>query len=120
MADSKKTVQELKDIASQFIKERDWVQYHSPKNLSMNISIEAAELMEKFLWITTQESIQEVDKNRQEIADELADVLFGVLCFADVTNIDLSQAFEHKLAEAAKKYPIDKVKGKHEKYTHYK
>ena len=120
MEDSKKTIQELKDIAAQFIKERDWNQYHSPKNLSMNISIEAAELMEKFLWLTTQESIEEIDKNRQEISDELADVLFGVLCFADVAKIDLSQAFEHKLAEAAKKYPVEKVKGKHEKYTHYK
>jgi|SRR5581483_5548974 len=117
MADKIITMQQLKDIANKFIDERDWKQFHSPKNLSMDISIEANELMEKFLWLTTQESIEEIDKNKQEISDELADVLFGVLCFANVTGIDLSGAFQHKIAEAAKKYPVEKAKGRREKYT---
>ena len=117
MSDKATTVEQLKKRADQFIQERDWKQYHSPKNLSMNISLEANELMEKFLWITTQESVSEVDKNRQEIADELADILFSVLCFANVTEIDLSQSFQSKLEKIARKYPLDKSKGKREKYT---
>lgn len=117
MSDTTKTIQQLKDIAAQFVKERDWNQFHNPKNLSMDISVEAAELMEKFLWMTTQESVEEIAKNRQEIADELADVFFGILCFANATGIDLAAAFEHKIAEVAKKYPVDKAKGRREKYT---
>jgi NTP pyrophosphatase (non-canonical NTP hydrolase) len=117
MADKIMTMQELKEIANAFIEEREWKQFHSPKNLSMDISIEANELMEKFLWVTTQESVEEIDKNRKEISDELADVLFGVLCFANVTGIDLSEAFTAKLADAAKKYPVEKAKGRREKYN---
>jgi dCTP diphosphatase len=116
MSDNTATVAQLKKIADQFIEGRDWKQYHSPKNLSMNISLEANELMEKFLWLTTQESVAEIDKNRQEIADEVADILFSLLCFANVTGIDLSLSFESKLEKIATKYPMDKSKGKREKY----
>lgn len=117
MLDETMTMEQLKAMAGEFVSERDWQQFHSPKNLSMNISIEANELMEKFLWLTTQESIEEVDKNRQEIEDELADVLLGILCFANAAHIDITKAFTHKLAEVAQKYPVEKVKGKREKYT---
>lgn len=117
MNDKKTTMADLKILAGQFVAEREWAPYHNPKNLSMNIAREASELMEKFLWLTTQESINELAVNRQEIEDELADVLFGVLSFANTTNIDLSRALSHKLQEVAKKYPIDKSKGKKEKYT---
>ncbi len=117
MSDKTTTIEELKKIAETFIEERDWKQYHSPKNLSMNLSIEASELMEKFLWLTTQESMLEIDKNKQEISDELADVLWSVLCFSNATGIDLSQALKEKIAQTALKYPIDKSKGKREKHT---
>lgn len=119
MQDRATTVEQLKQIAAQFIEEREWNQYHAPKNLSMNLAVEAAELMEKFLWHTTAESFEEVEKNRQEIENELADVLFSILCFANATKVDLSKAFAFKLREIDKKYPIEKVKGKHEKYTKY-
>lgn len=119
MSDKTKTIQELKDIAAKFVKDRDWNQFHSPKNLSMNIAVEAAELMEKFLWLTPEQSSLEIDKNRQEISDELADVLLGVLCFSNAAGIDISAAFEHKIAEVAKKYPVEKVKGRHEKYNKF-
>lgn len=117
MEDAKLTLQQLKDISDKFVQERDWGQYHSPKNLSMDISIEAAELMEKFLWLTTEESYEELEKNRQEISDELADVFFGILRFASVAKIDLASAFKHKLEQVGKKYPVEKAKGKREKYT---
>lgn len=117
MADKTITMQQLKDIADKFIEERDWKQYHSPKNLSMDISIEANELMEKFVWLTTQESVEEINKNRQEISDELADIFWGILCFANVTGIDLSEAFTNKVATTAQKYPVEKAKGRREKYT---
>lgn len=117
MDDKKTTMADLKELAGKFVADREWAPYHNPKNLSMNIAREASELMEKFLWLTTQESVEELNLNRQEIEDELADVMFGVISFANTSNIDLSRALKHKLEEAAKKYPIDKSKGKREKYT---
>jgi len=119
MQDNTTTLAKLREIAKQFVTERDWNQYHSPKNLSMDISIEAGELMEKFLWLDTQESVDELNKNRQEIEDELADVFFALLCFSNAANIDISAAFAKKIQEIAAKYPVDKVKGRKEKYTHY-
>jgi len=117
MSDAVTTIKRLKEVAQTFIDQREWSSYHSPKSLSMNIAIEAAELMEKFVWITTQESHDQMHKNRQEIEDELADVFFSVLCFANAANIDLSKAFERKLKEIDQKYPIEKSKGKATKYT---
>jgi NTP pyrophosphatase (non-canonical NTP hydrolase) len=72
-------VQQLKDAVRIFIEEPEWQQFHSPKNLSMDIAVEAAELMEKFLWITTEASHKEIEFNRQEIEDEVADVFKGLL-----------------------------------------
>ena len=83
----------------------------------MNIAIEAAELMEKFVWLEGHASLQEVHANRQEIEDELADIFMGILCFCNAANIDLSTAFAHKLGVTATKYPVDKSKGKHTKYS---
>ena len=117
MDDTRATMADLKALTGQFVAERAWAPYHNPKNLSMNIAREASELMEKFLWLTTQESVDELSLNRQEIEDELADVLFGVLSFANTAKIDLSQALNHKLQEVALKYPIGKSKGRREKYT---
>lgn len=109
-------LQELLKIAHDFVTEREWQQYHSPKNLSMNLSIEANELMEKFLWITTEESITEVDKNRQEIEDEIADIFLTLLLIANTTKTDLTSALLHKLEKIKQKYPIEKCKGINTKY----
>lgn len=117
MNDTKISVQELKNIAKKFIQERDWEQFHNPKDLSMNLAIEAGELMEKFLWISQKASLEEINgKNKQEITDELADVFFSVLCFCNATNIDLTTAFLQKIAKIAEKYPVEKAKGQHAKY----
>lgn len=116
MPDQTTTLETLKQAMAAFVQERDWEQYHSPKNLSMNIAIEAAELMEKFLWLATQESHDEVAKNRIEIEHEFADVMMGLLNLANVCKIDISDAVRTKLELAAKKYPVEKAKGRREKY----
>ena len=114
--DQTTTIQDLKKIAQKFRDERDWQQFHSPKDLSMKIAIEAAELMEKFVWLSTKASFTELEINRQEIEDEMADVFICLIHFCNTANIDMSSAFVKKLKEVEKKYPIEKSKGKHTKY----
>ena len=86
MHDSKVTVQELRDFMKKFVAERDWTQYHTPKNLSMSIAVEAAELMEKFQFVSNEESIELAQSHKQEIAYELCDVFAYLLSFANVLN----------------------------------
>jgi dCTP diphosphatase len=119
MTDVAATVQQLRDMVAQFVTERDWNQFHNPKNLSMNIAVEAGELMEFFIWVDTKTSFQTLQKNQQEVENELADILISVICFANASKIDLAASFAKKLAAIAEKYPIEKVKGKSDKYTVY-
>ncbi|MBF0252560.1 MAG: nucleotide pyrophosphohydrolase [Candidatus Omnitrophica bacterium] len=121
MSDKKTTVDDLKTKVKKFVKDRDWEQFHSPKNLAMSIAIEAAELMEKFQWGTIEESkkLTTMKKDKREIEDELADIVIYCLDFCDLYNIDLSGAITKKLNHNKKKYPVDKVKGNIHKYTHY-
>ena len=107
----------IKNIAKELVDERDWNQFHTPKDLSMNLSVEANELLEKFLWITSKASFEEIDKNRQEIEDEVGDVLFSILQFCSVSKIDATASFVQKIEKIKKKYPIEKSKGRHDKYT---
>jgi len=117
MNDKETTLQELKDIIQKFINERDWKQFHSPKNVSANLSIEASELLEHFVWSDSKESFQDVEKHREDIEDEAADILYNILEFANVCNIDIAKALERKMEKNRKKYPIEKSKGKKLKYT---
>lgn len=120
--DANTTLKQLKDVVEKaFIHERQWTPYHTPKNLSMNIAIEAAELMELFLWMSAQESydILKDAQKRKEIEYELADVLIAILSFANRCSIDLSSAFAEKFGLIKQKYPIKKAKGKSDKYTAY-
>lgn len=119
MHDEKTTVDELKKQCDTFVAERDWNQFHSLKSLSMNIAVEAAELMEHFLWCSTQQVPEVLKQNRADIEDELADVVFGICAFANEANIDIATALERKLEKQRKKYPIEKCKGKSDKYTKY-
>ncbi|MGB8468149.1 MAG: nucleotide pyrophosphohydrolase [Candidatus Babeliales bacterium] len=121
-SDKTSTLETLKAATRQvFTVERDWNQFHSPKNLSMNIATEAAELMEHFLWCTTEQSRELVHdaKTRTAIAHELADVLIGVIQFANQAELDLASIFSEKLALIEQKYPADKARGKSNKYTDY-
>ncbi len=117
MDDNKTTVQELKNLTIKMAQERDWEQFHSPKNLAMDIAIEAAELMELFLWCTTEESAEDVQRQRTDVEHELADILIATFLFAYRANIDIAQAIKNKLAIIEQRYPVHLAKGKSTKYT---
>ena len=117
--DSTATVADLKARVRAFVRERDWEQFHNPKNLAMALAAETGELMEHFLWATPDQSraIAIDPAKRAKIADELADVVIYALGFANVTGLDVAAAIDAKMAANAKKYPIEKAKGRSEKYT---
>ena len=119
LTDSTATVQELKTRILTFVRERDWEQFHAPKNLSMALAAEAGELMEHFLWATPDQSaaIATDPVKRAKIADELADVVIYALEFANATGLDVAAAIEAKMAANAKKYPVEKSRGRSNKYT---
>ena len=113
--DADTTVEALRNLIAAFVHERDWEQFHDPKNLSMAIATEAAELMEHFRWAQNQES-RDLLKNEQALAgirDEVADVLAFLLSFANVARIDLTQALRDKMIRNARKYPVEQYKGKY-------
>jgi dCTP diphosphatase len=119
MQDATTTVGELRARVLAFARERDWEQFHSPKNLSMALAAEAGELMEHFLWAESKASAETARdaRKRPEIADEIADVVIYALEFANICGIDLAAAIEVKLAKNARKYPIEKARGRSDKYT---
>lgn len=100
-----------------FIVERDWQQFHTPKNLSAKIASEAGELLDKFVWLTSEQSFQELQNNRQEIEDEVGDIAICLLHFCNAANIDLTSAMLTKLQEVKAKYPVEKFKGIATKYN---
>jgi dCTP diphosphatase len=119
LSDSATTLAELKERVLAFARERDWEQFHAPKNLSMALAAEAAELMEHFLWASPEESrVVALDpEKRAKIAEELADVVIYSLEFANATGLDISANIEAKIAANARKYPIEKARGRSAKYT---
>ena len=114
MPDAQTTIADLRAQVKAFVAERDWAQFHSPKNLSMAVAIEAAELMEHFQWLTIEESEDLVEEGatRGQVVDELADVLIYCLSLANVLGADLSEAIIRKLAHNARKYPADQYRGR--------
>lgn len=116
MADS---LNELKQKLQQFVDERDWAQFHSPKNLAMAMIVEAAELVEHFQWNTEAESHELSDEKREQVSHELADTFVYLLRIAQVLDIDLIEATNKKIALNALKYPADRARGKNNKYTDY-
>jgi NTP pyrophosphatase (non-canonical NTP hydrolase) len=119
LTDSVTTISELKTRVLAFVHERDWEQFHSPKNLSMALAAETGELMEHFLWATPDQSrtIANEPVKRARIADELADVVIYAIEFANITGLDIAAAIEAKMAANAQKYPVEKSRGRSEKYT---
>lgn len=114
-----KPFQHLIQQIKTFSTERDWEQFHNEKDLATALAIEASELLELFLWIEKKDLPEFMNdpKNREEVADEVADVLAYLLEFVDVTSIDLEQAFTEKFRKNALKYPVNKSKGNKTKYT---
>ena len=115
MPDSQTTVADLRALVTAFVAERQWQVYHDPKNLSMAIAIEAAELMEHFQWVRSDDLTEALQdpKLMSEIRDELADITCFVLGFTNALGIDLSDAVRQKMAKNIAKYPADQFKGKY-------
>ena len=111
-SDAQTSVAQLKDFVQKFVDERDWRQFHTPKNLSMSLAIEAAELMEHFQWLTPQESMACDEQKRFEAGEEMADVLCYLLGLANELDIDLASALENKMVKNREKYPVEKFKGR--------
>jgi NTP pyrophosphatase (non-canonical NTP hydrolase) len=111
------SLEDLRDAVRAFVAERDWDQFHSPKNLATALMVEAAELAEHFQWLTEQQSLAPDPAKREPIEDELADVLVYLVRIADKLDVDLLSAARRKLAKNAAKYPADKARGRMTKYT---
>jgi NTP pyrophosphatase (non-canonical NTP hydrolase) len=113
------TLQHLAEYLREFAAERDWEQFHSPKNLAMALSVEVAEIVEHFQWMTEQQSRDPGAAKRNEVEQELADALIYLVRLADQLGIDLLEAAERKLALNEAKYPADRVRGSSRKYSEY-
>jgi dCTP diphosphatase len=116
----KSDLDSLKEKLRDFAELRDWDQFHSPKNLSMALIAEAAELVEHFQWLTEDESAQLNEDKLEEVRQELADIQIYLIRIADKLGVDLIEAAEQKIKINEEKYPAEKVKGQHKKYTEYK
>jgi len=113
------SLEQLRARVNHFVAERDWAQFHSPKNLSMAMIVEAAELVEHFQWNTEPESYELSAEKREAVSHELADTFVYLLRIAEVLKIDLIEATYQKISLNALKYPVHKAKGKNNKYTDY-
>jgi NTP pyrophosphatase (non-canonical NTP hydrolase) len=103
-------LQQLLGKITAFRDERDWKQFHNPKDLALQVSIEAGELLEEYLWRSPDEAV------RDKVQDELADVLISCFLLADHYEFDVSTIIEQKLAKVGEKYPVEKAKGRKDKY----
>lgn len=111
-------LQQLTQAIIQFRDERDWKQFHKPKDMVISLMLEAAEVAELFQWKTDEQmEAMKSEPAQEDLADELSDVLFWILTMANDFNIDMKEAFLRKLEKSAKKYPVEKAKGNAKKYT---
>ena len=113
-------IKNIIDKIKKFRDERDWMQFHDPKNMAVSIIIEASELLEHFQWKTKEEVEKYLDENQEEVRDEIADIALYLFELADNLGVDLLDAMEKKLEKNEKKYPVEKAKGSHKKYTEFK
>ncbi|HRA80055.1 MAG TPA: nucleotide pyrophosphohydrolase [Thauera sp.] len=111
------TLLELRDALRRFAAERDWEPFHSPKNLAMALAGETGEVIEHFQWLTAEQSAALGAEAREAVALELADVLMYLVRLADVLDVDLADAAQRKLRINAGRYPVDKARGRAEKYS---
>lgn len=112
-SDERTTVAELRRLVADFVSERDWERYHDPKNLSMAIAIEAAELMEHYQWVAGAESdgVISSPETRTAVCDEIADIACFLLALANRAGIDLAAEIDRKMARNREKYPADQFRG---------
>lgn len=112
-------LQVLREALRRFAADRDWEQFHSPKNLAISLSVEAAELLEHFQWLSEAESATLSPETRAKVREELADVLLYLIRLADKLDLDLIESARDKLRINAAKYPVDKARGNAKKYTDF-
>ena len=113
MQDKTTTIQEVKQVVREFVDQRDWQQFHSPKNLSMALAIEAGELMEHFQWISQQASRELDSEKMDEVGQELSDVFCYTIALANELGIDLATAFKNKMKLNREKYPAEQYRGRY-------
>jgi len=113
MSDIKKLIERI----TTFRDARDWKQFHNPKDVAISLALAAAEVLEHFQWKSPEEIRKYVESNKEEVSEELADVLYWVLLMSHDLDVDIVDAFEKKMEQNEKKYPVDKAKGKHTKYN---
>lgn len=110
--DSQTSIAELRNVVRDFVQERDWKQFHSPKNLSMALAIEVGELMEHFQWITQDASRTLNDQEKFDVGEELADVLCYAFSIANELGIDVASTLLNKMEKNRKKYPVEEFRGR--------
>ncbi len=117
--DHETNIHEFKEKIKRFCEDRDWDQFHNAKELAIALSIESSELLEHFRWKKPEEveSLFKDKKKREEIEDEMADILYFLVRIAQKYNIDLSEILDKKMEKNNKKYPVDKFKGSNKKYN---
>ncbi len=115
--DTPDPLQPLRDVLRRFAEARDWEQFHSPKNLAVAVSVEAAELLEHFQWLTDSQSADLPPEVRVKVGEEMADVLLYLVRLADKLGLDLVTCTQRKFRINAEKYPVDKARGNAKKYT---
>lgn len=115
MSDIEQLVRKIKE----FRDERDWMQFHDPKNMAISIVVEAAELLEHFQWKSKEEVEHYLRTHKDEVEEEIADIALYLFELADNLGINLAHAMDEKLEKNAKKYPVEKAKGKHTKYDKF-
>lgn len=108
---------ELQSLVRKFCDERNWDQFHNLKDLAISLNLEATEVLEEFHWLTIDEVNNLSTEAKDDIADELADVLYCVLLMSGKLDVDLVKTFRAKMIKNAKKYPVEKAKNSHKKYT---
>lgn len=118
--DTNITIEELKNVVKRFCEDRDWDQFHNPKELAIGIATEAGELLQRFRFKSEEDMANMMQSStKQAIEEELADVLYFVLRFAQMNDIDLSDALVNKVRKNDEKYPVQKAKGCNKKYDEY-
>jgi dCTP diphosphatase len=110
-------LQKLTKLIIKFRDARDWKQFHNPKDMALSLVLEATEVMEHFQWKNEEEVEKYIIANRAKIGEELADVFYWILLISHDLKIDLKDALERKMVVSNKKYPVEKAKGIHKKYT---
>ena len=110
-------IKKMQDLVIQFRDNRDWKQFHNPKDLAISLVLESAEFMEHFQWKSDEEISAYLKDKKNSVSDELADVFYWVQLIASDLDIDIDSALRNKIKKNEAKYPVKKAKGKHSKYT---